>query len=114
MENTTEFINIIFITLFIILDIIKGFLPSVDIISGITILVLSLGVVFLVMKLIEKEIIFKSFLLFLLFVSFFIFIRNLEIIDEVTFYLSSLSLGIIFLLASSAFISWDEDSEYCV
>lgn len=114
MENTTEFINIILITLFIILDIIKSLLPSMDIISGISILVLSLGVVFLMMKLIEKEIIFKSFLLFLLFVSFFVFIRNLEIINEVTFYLSSLSLGILFLLVMSAFISWDEDSEYCV
>ena len=96
------------------MDIIKGLLPSVDIISGISILMLSLGVVFLVMKLIEKEIIFKSFLLFLLFLSFFVFIRNIEVVDEVTFYLTSLSLGILFLLATSAFISWDEDIEYYV
>ena len=54
MVNGTEFIfqiiDVILITIFVMVDIVREFMPSVDIISGIILFVLSLITVFLVIK----------------------------------------------------------------
>ncbi|MCK4737138.1 MAG: hypothetical protein KAT10_01155 [Sulfurimonas sp.] len=115
MKNETEFIfqiiDVIFITIFVMIDIVKEFMPSVDIISGIILFILSLITVFLMIKLIEKKIIFKGMLLLILTFVFFALIKRVEVLNEVTAYISSLIVGILLLLAMAVFTSWDEDNE---
>ena len=54
MENSTGFIfqmmDIIFVTLSVVIDFIKEFLPSIDIVSGIILFALSMCVVCLMMR----------------------------------------------------------------
>ena len=115
MKNETEFIfqiiDVIFITIFVMIDIVKEFMPSVDIISGIILFILSLITDFLMIKLIEKKIIFKGMLLLILTFVFFALIKRVEVLNEVTAYISSLIVGILLLLAMAVFTSWDEDNE---
>jgi hypothetical protein len=115
MENGAEFIfqiiDVIFITIFVIFDIIKDLIPSIDIVSGIILFVLSLIVAFLMIKLIEKKIIFKGMLLLILAVVFFILVKRVEILNEVTAYISSLVIGVSLLLIMAGLTSWDEDNE---
>jgi len=108
MENTAEFI---FIAIFMIIDFVKSFMPDIDIVSGILLFALSMCVVCLMMRIVEKEIIFKGILLFLLTFIFYIIIKRVEIVNEVTVYISSLIVGILLLLTMAAFTSWDDDSE---
>ncbi|MCK4975259.1 MAG: hypothetical protein KAR81_08390 [Sulfurimonas sp.] len=115
MENWAEFIfqiiDVIIITIFIMVDIVREFMPSIDVISGIILSILSLITVFLMIKLIEKEIIFKGMFLLILTFVFFALIKRVEILNEVTAYVSSLIVGILLLLAMAVFTSWDEDNE---
>jgi len=83
----------------------------IDYQSGISLMLLSLITIFLMMKLFEKKLIFKSILISILLGSFFIFITNIKPVDSITFYSTSLELGLIFLLIISIFISWDEEGE---
>lgn len=108
MENTAEFI---FIAIFMIIDFVKSFMPDIDIVSGILLFALSMCVVCLMMRIVEKEIIFKGILLFLLTFIFYIIIKRVEIVNEVTVYISSLIVGILLLLTMAAFTSWDDDNE---
>ncbi|MCF6340697.1 MAG: hypothetical protein L3J10_08130 [Sulfurimonas sp.] len=108
MENMAEFI---FITMFMVVDFVKSFMPNIDIVSGIILFVLSLCIVCLMMRIIEKEIILKGMLLFTLTFVFYAIIKRVEIINEVTVYISSLVVGILLLLTMAAFTSWDDDSE---
>lgn len=113
MENGIEFIfqiiDVIFITIFVIADIVKMFMPRLDITSGIILFALTFGMVFLMMKLIEKEIIFKGLLFVISIFIFFWLLKRVEIINEVTAYTSSLIVGIVLLLATASFISLDEE-----
>ncbi len=88
----------------------KGFMPSVDIQSGIILLILSIGTLYLITQVIEKEIIFKWMFILLLLVSFFTILFKIEIIDSIATYTTSVELGVIILLVLTFFISWDEDS----
>ena len=83
----------------------------IDYQSGISLMLLSLITIFLMMKLFEKKLIFKSILISILLGSFFIFITKIKPVDSITFYSTSLELGLIFLLIISIFISWDEEGE---
>ncbi|MCK4875574.1 MAG: hypothetical protein KAS26_06975, partial [Sulfurimonas sp.] len=82
MENWAEFIfqiiDVIIITIFIMVDIVREFMPSIDVISGIILSILSLITVFLMIKLIEKEIIFKGMFLLILTFVFFALIKRVE------------------------------------
>jgi len=108
MENTAEFV---FIAIFMIVDFVKSFMPDIDIVSGIILFILSMCVVCLMMRIVEKEIIFKGMLLFLLTFIFYAIIKRVEIVNEVTVYISSLIVGVVLLIAMAAFTSWDDDSE---
>jgi len=112
MENGIfQFIDILLITIFVIVDIIKELMPNVDIVSGVFLFTLLLGVIFLIMKLIEKEIIFKVIFLFILIFVFFGLLKRVEILNEITAYTSSLVVGILLLLTMAGFTSWDEEGE---
>ena len=106
-----QFVDMIFISIFVMADIIRLFMPDIDIVSGIVLFVLSMGMIFLMMKIIEKEMIFKSVFLFVLIFVFFGLIKRVEILNEVTAYSSSLAVGIFLLLGTAAFISLDDESE---
>lgn len=108
MENTAEFV---FIAIFMIVDFVKSFMPDIDIVSGIILFILSMCVVCLMMRIVEKEIIFKGMLLFLLTFIFYAIIKRVEIVNEVTVYISSLIVGVVLLITMAAFTSWDDDSE---
>lgn len=110
MELIFQIIDVTFITIFVIADIIRMFMPSLDITSGIILFILSFGMVFLMMKLIETEIIFKGMLFFISIFIFFGLLKRVEIINEVTVYTSSLVIGILLLLATASLISPDEES----
>ncbi|MCF6309846.1 MAG: hypothetical protein L3J19_05145 [Sulfurimonas sp.] len=115
MQNGTEFIfqiiDVIFITIFEIIDILKELIPSADVMSGIILFVLSLIMAFLMIKVIEKKIIFKGMLLLIVAIVFFILVKRVEILNEVTVYASSLVMGISLLLTMAGLTSWDEDNE---
>jgi len=83
----------------------------IDYQSGISLLLLSLITIFLMMKLFEKEIIFKSILFIILLGSFFTLLGKIKTDDLIVVYSTSLELGLVLLLAVSAFISWDEEGE---
>lgn len=103
-------INLILTNIVIFFKSFNSFLPSVDIFSGIIILVLSISTLFLIMKVIEKEIIFKWILVLLLIFSFFTLLFKVEIVDDIAVYTTSVELGVLILLLTTLFISWDEDS----
>ena len=102
--------DLILTNIVIFLKSFNSFLPSVDIFSGIIILVLSISTLFLMMKVIEKEIIFKWMLVLLLIFSFFTLLFKVEIVDDIAVYTTSVELGVLILLLTTLFISWDEDS----
>ena len=109
MENSTGFIfqmmDIIFVTLSVVIDFIKEFLPSIDIVSGIILFALSMCVVCLMMRIVEKELIFKGIFLFILSFIFYAIIKRVEVVNEVTVYVSSLAVGVLLLITMAAFTS---------
>ena len=110
-ELIFQIIDVILITIFVMIDIVKEFMPNIDVISGIILSILSLITVFLTIKLIEKKIIFKGMLLFILTFVFFALIKRVEILNEVTAYLSSLIVGVLLLLIMAGLTSWNEENE---
>lgn len=88
----------------------RSFMPNVDIQSGIIILILSIGTLYLIMQIIEKKIIFKWIFILLLTFSFFTLLFKIEISNDITVYTTSVELGVLILILITFFISWDEDS----
>ncbi len=88
----------------------NSFMPNVDIQAGIILLILSIGTMYLLMQVIEKEIIFKWMLISILIVSFFTILDKVKIIDSIAAYTASVEIGVTLLLIITFFISWDEDS----
>lgn len=115
MIELTEFmiqiVYAIFSGITLIINIINEVLPIIDIFSGMAILILSIGTIYLIMKLFEKEILFKTTFIIILSASFFALIRSIDVGNEMTVYLTSLEVGLAFLIIMACFSSWDEESE---
>lgn len=111
VETVFQIVDMIFVTILVIADIIRLFLPDMDILSGITIFILILGMVYLMMKVIEKEMILKAMVLFILTLLFFVLIKRVEILNEITAYSSSLAVGIFLLLITAGFVSLDDEAQ---
>lgn len=110
-ESVFQIVDMIFVVIFVIADIMRLFLPDMDILSGITLFFLILGMTYLMMKIIEKEIIFKGMVLFIMTLLFFALIKRVEILNEITAYSTSLAVGIFLLLITAGFVSLDDEGQ---
>ena len=81
---------------------------------GFLVLLLCVSTICLSIKIYNKVMVFKGVFLTILTISFFSLIITIEKkseLDDLTVYLSSMGLGVLFLIIISVFTSWDEDSK---
>ena len=86
------------------------FATTIDIQTGVILLLSTLATIYLAIKLVEKEIVLKTFFLLLLIFSFFKLVLSLESHDDLTVYLTSTGFGIFILIIMASSMKFEDDS----